>query len=313
MENDMIRTKKGKGRACLRRLLAVLAFVAAVQQTAQACQDVDSEILHYWDSLPMEAYVAQDRVEELIPLVIDEMPAFVEFLSKEKSPLHAARTYVSVMTRAEDAGAEPLWHCLRDMAEDYFHGANSAFRNDEIYIPIAEAFVKSAYVGESDSIRYAFQIEMMKKNRVGTVATDINLRIDGVSDEDTGMPEYCKAGRKVRLSELCADSTLVLFYDPMCEHCRQQIVALMVEESGKNLCKDGNGRVIAVNVEPKNRMSKRKIRNLCKEAGTSCVPEGWVFATDYKCAVIRRQAYYLPFVPRIYLLGKNMEVLDKEL
>ncbi|MCM1313685.1 MAG: DUF5106 domain-containing protein [Bacteroides sp.] len=271
----------------------------------KAQQTADSLILHFWDSLPIDEYAeSDDQQTDLAAWAIDEMPAFTELLHEGVSASVTAESYSSVMEKAEKAGAESLWHCMRDMAEDCFHNPNSAFQNDEIYIPILEKLMKSRYMSGSDSTRYGFQLKMLKKNRIGTIAAELDLRIDKKTSS-TQVPERKRRTKKtVRLSELCGDSTLVLFYDPTCEHCREQIEEFGNNEHITGLCKRGILRMVFVNVEP-----KRKNKNVWGKD----LPDGWVFATDYRQAVIKQHIYYLPFVPQLYILGKGRVVRGRKL
>lgn len=291
----------------MRYAVLLLLFLANMQLSVMAQQKTDSLILHFWDSLYVSELMAQDKETELISFVIDEMPAFMELLSGCSSASLVADVYSSVMAKAEDAGAESLWYCMRDMAEDYFHGSNSSFRNDEIYIPILERLVASRYMSESDSIRYGSQLKMMKKNRIGDSAADIDLRIYRVGHFEYQQGRRVEAGQKMKLSEVCGDSAFVLFYDPACEHCLHQIEAFRNDEHIISLCKAGSLRMIFINVEPKSK--HRGDGRKCLEQ----IPEGWIFAKDYKREVVKSQAYYLPFVPQLYVLGKGMRIVKKGL
>lgn len=291
----------------MRYAVLLFLFLANMQLSVMAQQKTDSLILHFWDSLYVSELVAQDKETELISFVIDEMPAFMELLSGCSSASLVAEAYSSVMAKAEDAGAESLWYCMRDMAEDYFHGSNSSFRNDEIYIPILERLVASRYMSESDSTRYGFQLKMMKKNRIGDFATDIDVRIYRMGHSEHLDGQRVEVGQKVKLSEVCGDSAFVLFYDPACDHCLHQIEAFRNDEHIISLCKEGSLRMIFINVEPKSK--HRGDGKKCLER----IPEGWIFAKDYKREVVKSQAYYLPFVPQLYVLGKNMKIMKKGL
>ncbi|MCD8236897.1 MAG: DUF5106 domain-containing protein [Prevotellaceae bacterium] len=305
---DKDETRFAMDRINLQMKYAVLLFLFPVnmQLSVMAQQKTDSLILHFWDSLYVSEPVIQDKEAELIPFVIDEMPAFMELLSGCSSASLVADVYSSVMAKAEDAGAESLWYCMRDMAEDYFHGSNSVFRNDEIYIPLLERLMASRYMSESDSIRYGFQLKMMKKNRIGDSAADIDLRIYRMGHSEHLEELGVETGQKMKLSEVCGDSAFVLFYDPACEHCLHQIEEFRNDEHIISLRKEDALRMILINVEPKNKH---------KGGGRKCleqIPEGWIFAKDYKREVVKNQAYYLPFIPQLYVLGKGMKVVGRQ-
>ncbi len=289
----------------MKHIILSLLFLINLQPAVRAQHETDSLIIHFWDSISIEEYMSLDQQTELISYVIDEMPAFMELLSGHTSAAHIAEAYSSVMTKAEEVEAEALWYCMRDMAEDYFHSPNSAFRNDDIYIFILEKLSESRYMSESDSLRYGFQLKMMKKNRIGSFATDLDLRIDKIRFPVRQKGDKPKSRYKIKLSEICSDSTIVLFYDPACEHCLHQIEAFRNDEHIVNLCKQDSLRMIFINIEPKS-----KYTSGWKNIKT--IPERWVFATDYKRAVIKKHAYYLPFVPQLYILGKNMKIVGRE-
>ena len=251
-------------------------------------QRTDSLVAHYWDRFDI-------RAEKAIRNALEEMPGFAELLS-EVSPDIAAEAYAALMASAE-ANAE-LWYCLRDNAEETFHGPNAIHQDDEIYIRLLKTFMESKHCTEGDRIRFEYQMESLQKNRVGTRAADLALHLDN-------------GGRRCMLSELCegSDSTLLLFYDPLCDHCGILIEELSADSVLQRHCRSGEIRIIAIDVAPRRSWLSRLLG--VKKKNPHNIPEHWIRTEDRKGQVMDELVYHLPFVPQVYVLGNGMVVRKK--
>ena len=60
--------------------------------------------------------------------------------------------------------------------EKYLYDPNSPMRNEELYIPALEAMIASERLGEADKVRARYRLELARRNRPGTPATDFRYR-----------------------------------------------------------------------------------------------------------------------------------------
>ena len=117
----------------MRLLYTILLLVACWSAYGQR---TDSLVAHYWDEFDIGS-------EKAIRNALEEMPRFADLLPEVSSPDIASEAYSALMERAE-ANAE-LWYCLRDNAEETFHGPNAIHQDDEIYIRLLKTFLESKH------------------------------------------------------------------------------------------------------------------------------------------------------------------------
>ena len=94
---------------------------------------------------------------------------------------------------------------LAYITERYLHYQDSPCRNDNLYIYVMDIVTKSPSIGLADRVRYVENLEMAKRNRVGSRALDFEYNVAG--------------GKSGHLYGIKAKYLLILFYNPDCDVC----------------------------------------------------------------------------------------------
>lgn len=94
---------------------------------------------------------------------------------------------------------------LADITERYLHYQDSPCLNDNLYIYVMDIITKSPSIALADRIRYVENLEMAKRNRVGSQALDFKYNVTG--------------GKSGHLYGIKAKYLLILFYNPDCDEC----------------------------------------------------------------------------------------------
>lgn len=177
---------------------------------------------------------------------------------------------------------------VNDIAEHYLDDPNSPMRNEGYYILFLEGLLHLPGLSEAERIRPAYKLEMARKNRPGTTATDFAYT------DRHGNRRTLHATRGKRL--------LLLFYDPACSHCSQILDGLRASAVIAGLIANKDLSVLAVYTEGD--------RRLWDETKAS-LPREWTVAID-ESRIVERELYALPAMPVIYLLDGQKTVLLKD-
>lgn len=238
-------------------------------------------IAHFWDRMDFSdtlrcrnrAFMEQNFVNYL---------SLFPHAKPEALPTHIARLL-------ERAAADSI--CLdlvNDLAEHYLDNPNSPMRNEEYYILFLEGLLSLPTLPEAERIRPAYQLEMARKNRPGTTATDFAY-ID-------------RHGNRRTLHNTKGEKLMLLFYDPECEHCSE--ILRQVHESNiiRNSIDKKELTILAVYTE-----GNRKAWDGTKNS----MPQEWTVAID-ESSIVERELYALPAMPVIYLLDRDKKVMLKD-
>lgn len=177
---------------------------------------------------------------------------------------------------------------VNDLAEHYLDDPNSPMRNEEYYILFLEGLLRLSGLPEAERIRPAYRLEMARKNRPGTTATDF-----AYTD---------RHGNRRTLHTTWGNRLLLLFYDPACSHCSQILDGLRTSAVIGNLVANKELSVLAVYTEGD--------RRLWDDTKAS-LPQEWSVAID-ESRIVERELYALPAMPVIYLLDARKTVLLKD-
>lgn len=178
---------------------------------------------------------------------------------------------------------------VNGLMERYLDDPNSPVRNETFFSLYLEKLLQQSGIGGAERLRAAFKLEMARKNRPGTAATDF-----AYLDRD---------GRRHSLyGTAVGKRMLLIFYDPACGHCseilRQVSESTMLNESmtRKELS------VLAIYTE-----GNRTLWNETKVA----MPQEWTVGFDLD-SIVDRELYSIPAMPVMYLLDSDKKVLLKD-
>lgn len=166
------------------------------------------------------------------------------------------------------------------LARKYLYDPNSPYRDEDLFGVLA------ARVGGEDYSRIA---RLCSLNAVGTVAADFLF-------EDA-------RGRRMRLSEVKADYTLLLFGNPGCHACKE--IASYLEASGiiASAVDAGIVKVLDIYIDEDLESWREHLADY---------PRTWLCGFDPMLAVRDGGLYNIRAIPSLYLLDKDKKVVLKD-
>ncbi len=173
---------------------------------------------------------------------------------------------------------------LLSVAERYLYEPESPVFNEESYIVILRNVTSSRPFDTLTMSRYDYQLAEALKNRRGSEAADFKMTL----------PD----GNVTTLHSLAAqaDRTVVMFFDPWCDHCLDVITRL------DTLC--GTIPVVAVYFEGDDE-GWTKAREV--------IPQDWIVAYTPGNPVEEGEIYSIRRLPTLYLIDRTGKVLGKDI
>lgn len=176
-----------------------------------------------------------------------------------------------------------------EIAEKYLYDPNSPMLDEGYFIRWLEALIASGTLDEAERIRPAYLLGAARKNRPGMPAADFTY--------------ITRDGRRQTLHGTEAEETLLLFYDPDCDHCREIMEALSSSERLQRAIAAGRLTLLALYAD-----GDRAAWDRTKEQ----LPAAWIVGFDTG-AIRTHELYVLPAMPTLYLLDRDKRVLVKDL
>lgn len=168
--------------------------------------------------------------------------------------------------------------------DHYLANPDSPFRNDAVYAHFLTVFIANCS-DEALSGRARYMLDMISRNRPGTVAADF-----GFVDRN---------GRAGTLHSLDARLILLVFNDPGCDKCREVMPSLLADPL---FASEG---LLVLSVYPYDDAA------LWRECATP-MPGNWLDVHDAGSEIIDGRLYHLPAMPSFYLLDGDKRVLLKD-
>lgn len=241
----------------------------------------DFAVSHFWDAYEEASAYATDTA--CVEQALANFTAIARLGSRGAEVAEAVELLTAKAARSEQAAS-----LLAFAADKYLDGADSPVRDRELYAIFARAFANAEAMPDWIKAKYGTLDRLMALNAVGTKASDSKMQLrDGTN---TSL-------RK----ELGRDYTVVLLYDPGCEHCDKIMRKLADEAIVEKWISAGMAKIIAVDIRPAQ----------SPEAKVSGFPASWIAGTD-ATGIEDGEIYYVPETPAIYLLGPDGTVLLKE-
>lgn len=250
----------------------------AVPDTLRSVEERAAYVVeHYWDAMDFT-----DRRLSLDTAFIEQN--FANFISiLPVAPEAVADSAVRKLLDRSAVDPEAL-ALITATAETYLDHPNSPMRDEETYILFLRNIIASPRLTDDEKLRPRHRLEEALKNRPGTAATDFSILL--------------RDGSTSTLSKLLsrADATLLIFYDPDCDHCKQ-IIGQIAEVSFP-----AGVQVLAVDAEDD--------RDLWQQTAAT-LPAGWQvgFATT---PILDRELYTLPASPTLYVISSEGTVIMKD-
>lgn len=241
----------------------------------------DYLLAHFWDAMDFsDASRGRDRgfMEQNLVNFFSVMPH-----------ASAAGRQAGVDSLLQMASADvDAYKLIMEIAEHYLYESGSPMRDEEMFIPFLNVAVKSAVLSESERIRPRYLLDEALRNRVGTVSADFDMKIRG--------------GSTVEMHKFASGKpTLLMFYDPECDHCAETIEILRTDKVLNRLL--GEGRINVLAVYPFGEEYVWLNDPMVK------IPAGW---TDAFADLSEVDLYSFPEMPVLYLLDDSGKVVLKD-
>ncbi|MCM1504263.1 MAG: DUF5106 domain-containing protein [Muribaculum sp.] len=242
----------------------------------------DYILLHFWDSMDFSdtakshdyAFMEQNLVN-----FFSVMP---------HASVSGRETAVSNLMNIVSTD-KTAFNLVAEIAEHYLYEPGSPMREEELFIPFVQAIVKSPILSDAERIRPQYMLEETLRNRVGTVSADFRMRLRNGST--VGMHEF-SVGRP----------TILMFYDPDCDHCAETIMELKTDPELNHLIESEKINVIAVYP-----FGEADIWQA--DDALAKIPSEW---TDAFADLSESDKYSFPEMPVIYLLDPQGTVILKD-
>lgn len=236
-------------------------------------------VSHYWDNFKFtdKRYLSHgEMVEQLFVDFINILP-----LTDAKTAEKAAS---GMMRRVCDA--KVLKDMFSDLADKYLYDPNSPMRNEDSYIPMLRVLAER----ESDTTlkaRHSARLQMLMKNRPGDKATDFTVTLAD--------------GKKVALSSIKTDHTILFFNNPDCEDCQRIKKAMAASKELTEAVKKKKLTILAVYPDGDLPLWK-----------SASYPSIMINGFDAGMMLLHKGLYDLKAIPTLYLLDKEKKVILKD-
>ena len=263
-------------RLCAQDLGTGFVLPTIPDNITEPAKRADYLALHYWDNLDMgnQEIVESETTQR----------AFADFISilpycERRSEAFAAMWQESYKYR------DTFYHLL-ELTELYLYDVGSPLRNEEYYIEALEAIIGDSKISDLDKIAPSQQLDLLKKNRVGEMATDFQF-VD-------------KQGFEHSLSEYRTEYVLLIFASADCDDCRRMKRDIDANTRLWMMLRRGSLAIVAITIS----------EDESAWLATS-VPERWIEGWDKQQDLDRNSIYDLTTKPRLYLLDQSHKVLLK--
>lgn len=241
-------------------------------------------IAHYWDNFDFATDYSGDT-----SFVEQTLVDFLSVLPYVDSNEYISEAFDIILSRS--AHNEELRNMLNHLIEAYLGNSDSPMKNDRVYVDYLSVLISRPELDEIEKMRKEDLIEMLNKNRVGTVAT--NFTFTTLNNKTHSMSDI-----------LSPQSDLILmFFDPNCDVCEEEITQMVNSEYLKNRIENGELKILAVYSGDNFSAWQRKAETM---------PGSWIVGIS-ESEIEDNDLYYLPSLPTFYLIGPDGVIKAKEL
>lgn len=241
-------------------------------------------IAHYWDNFDFS-----DTTYIHLPDITEQALAnYVQILPIADKNI-AEQSIAALLDKAEHQKTPEMYFFFTKNFEKYLYDPNSFMRNEEYYIPVAKYVMADSATGDVEKEKVRFKLEMMEKNRPGQIAADITYTLG--------------SGKTGTLHRLEAGYTLLMFYNPDCHTCAENIAYLKQSPIINKIHESGGLKVLTFYPDADLSIWQNHLKD---------IPVSWVNGYDKNQTVLNKKVYDLKAIPTLYLLDKEKRVLLKD-
>lgn len=244
-------------------------------------EEYNAMIDNFWDDFDFEA---GERIIEYDTIdIVNAMSEYVSYIP----PRDADSLLRALIHRASQS--KPVLEFFGMVAEVVLHDPNSPLRNDEYYIPVLESILQSPLLDEYERIAPEYDLEIARKNRIGTPANDF---VYTLAD-----------GRQYRMHDIEANYTILMFSNPGCPMCREIMEEITSSPLLNELTERGDLRTLSLYPDEDLEAWHEHFEDM---------PTSWIRAYDKGQKLTHERLYNLSAIPALYLLDNQKRVIIKD-
>lgn len=239
-------------------------------------------LLGHWDGFNFKAKVPAVNPDDAEQKLVDFIALF--------PTVPDTVVQVAVHDMLKKASVEPkTFAYFLDKYSHYLYDPNSPMRNEGYYEQVLTYLAADNTLPDEERSKYATLLELVRKNQVGTVATNF---------------EYlAKDGKYRSMHEGTKPYKMLVFYDPTCTHCAAIMQDLAQTPAVNNCIENGFLDILSVSLHP----DKDSWMGYQKR-----IPDNWINGWDEKGYIINDGLYNIRAYPTIFLLNEVNMVLLKD-
>lgn len=261
------------------RSFEMVAVPAMISDPAERAEFL---VKHYWDKFDFA-----DTMLMHLPDVTEQALANYIDLMQHVSPQTQSVAMKNMMQKA--AADSSMYAYFVDQYEKYLYDPNSPLRNEPLFAYVLESVLEQSVFDDTNKIRPAYLLEQISKNKVGDKAIDFTYTL--------------ASGKKGKLSQVSTDYVLLFFNNPDCHACREITEQIATSEAISSLIKQKKMTILAVYTDEDQDTWKKHVSEM---------PSEWINSYDENLILKNDELYDLKAIPTLYLIGKNKEVLLKD-
>lgn len=244
-------------------------------------EEYEAMIAHFWDDFDFE--VGERIIEYDTIDILNAMGEYVSYIP----PRDADSLMRSLIFRASQS--KPVLEFFTMIAEVVLHDPNSPLRNDEYYIPVLESMLESPLLDEYERIAPEYDLDLARKNRIGTQANDF---VYTLAD-----------GSQHRMHDIEANYTILMFSNPGCPMCREIMEEITSSPLLNLLTEHGDLRTLSLYPDEDLEAWREHFKDM---------PTSWIRAYDKGMKITVERLYNLSAIPSLYLLDNQKRVIIKD-
>lgn len=241
----------------------------------------DYIICHFWDNADTLSLYPRSTVEQ----------AFANFISvfPHASDSAAVRAMRNLVDKASEAAQSA--QLISEIADTYLYDEESPVFSEDLYIVFLKEFIDSQNIEDIEKIRPRSRLDDCMKNRPGDPASDFAfVTRDGL---ETNLLDQIDTADDA--------STLLIFYDPDCAHCRVTLNRIISDPDLARRAADKSLKIIAV--------YSGDDRQLWEETASQ-LPESWTVGYD-DGTLQENDIYIIRSLPSLYLISPSKQIITK--
>ena len=244
-------------------------------------EEYEAMIAHFWDDFDFEV---DERIIEYDTIdILNAMGEYVSYIP----PRDADSLMRSLIFRASQS--KPVLEFFGMIAEVVLHDPNSPLRNDEYYIPVLESMLESPLLDEYERIAPEYDLDLARKNRIGTPANDF---VYTLAD-----------GSQHRMHDIEANYTILMFSNPGCPMCREIMEEITSSPLLNLLTEHGDLRTLSLYPDEDLEAWREHFKDM---------PTSWIRAYDKGMKITVERLCNLSAIPSLYLLDNQKRVIIKD-